>query len=482
MIQEKSNNHLTNWELVSVNPNSKIWNWKDLFCFWANSIQSIIGFSLVASLYLLYNLNIFIVLIALLSAGILVIIFSNVIGSISQKHGLPFPAVLRWSMGVKGAKYVALFRGIVALLMFGIQTYFLSKAIGFLFRVICFSYDASLLDNDLLFLFFMGMNLIDWVSLFLTVILQITLFSIGHLYNKKIINFSAFFVYFGLFLFSLILFSETTDISINLFISLFEYKNFILKENIFPYLSVTGTMFAYFSILILNFGDFARYVKSDQQLKIGNLSLLLNIILFSIFTILIVIMSDSHFGGLENILTNPMDIIGKFDNLYLSFISLIFIIIASLSTNLIANYIPAQNVLINFAPKRLNLKSVSFVIGFIGLLIGSTWLVLLSQNGILSLIDTLGSFFGSIFGIILIDYFYVKEKKINNKDLYSLQETGQYYFTNGWHIKAIYALLLGFIFSAATIWNLEFKFLQSYSWFIGAIASSFVYYLLSNKN
>ncbi len=482
MIQEKSNNQLTNWELVSVNPSNKIWNWKDLFCFWGNSLQSIIGFSLVASLYLLYNLNPVIVFASILSAGILVIIFSNIIGSISQKHGIPFPVILRLSMGVRAAKYLAMTRGIVALVMFGIQTYFLSKAIGFLFRVIFFSLDSSFLDNDLFLLFFMGMNIIDWFALFLTIILQIFFFSIGHLYNKKIINFSAYFVYFGLFLFSLIVFSETPDLSIKIFNDLFIFENLITKENIYPFISVTGTMFAYFSILILNFGDFSRYVKSDRELKKGNLSLLLNMILFSVFSIFIVVISDFNFGGLDKILTNPMDIIGKFDNLYLSFISLIFIIVASFSTNLIANYIPAQNALINFAPKKLNIKNVSFLIGISGLLVGASWLVFLSQNGILSLIDTISCLFGPIFGIIIIDYFYVKNKNINNKDLYSLDSSAEYYFSNGWHIKAIYALVIGFVFSASTIWNMDFNFLQAYSWFIGAISSSLVYYLLSNKS
>ena len=52
-----------NWEIVSVNPNNKIWNWKDLFCFWGSSIQSLIGFSLIASLFLVYQLNFFVVMI-----------------------------------------------------------------------------------------------------------------------------------------------------------------------------------------------------------------------------------------------------------------------------------------------------------------------------------------------------------------------------------------------------------------------------------
>ena len=61
MIQENEKFQLTNWEIVSVNPNNKIWNWKDLFCFWGVNIQSIIGFSLIASLYIVYDLNSFVV-------------------------------------------------------------------------------------------------------------------------------------------------------------------------------------------------------------------------------------------------------------------------------------------------------------------------------------------------------------------------------------------------------------------------------------
>ena len=60
-----------NWELVSVNPSSKIWNWKDLFCFWGNIIQSIIGFSLIASLYLVYEINIIVVFLGTLLSSLL---------------------------------------------------------------------------------------------------------------------------------------------------------------------------------------------------------------------------------------------------------------------------------------------------------------------------------------------------------------------------------------------------------------------------
>jgi NCS1 family nucleobase:cation symporter-1 len=75
----------------------------------------------------------------------------------------------------------------------------------------------------------------------------------------------------------------------------------------------------------------------------------------------------------------------------------------------------------------------------------------------------------------------IKKGNIINKDIYSLEKEGSYYFTGGWHIKALYSLIIGFIFSAATIWNISLMFLQSYAWIIGAIVAALVYYLLVEK-
>ena len=85
MNQQKSNKTLVNWDLVTVNPSNKNWNWKDLFCFWGVGIQSVIGFSLIASLYVVYDLNTFVVFFGTIFASLLVYFFSNLIGKPSQK-------------------------------------------------------------------------------------------------------------------------------------------------------------------------------------------------------------------------------------------------------------------------------------------------------------------------------------------------------------------------------------------------------------
>jgi len=483
--QIKSKKNLINWELVSVNPNDKIWDWKDLFCFWGCNIQSVIGFSLIASLYLVYELNVFVVLLGTFIASILVYFLANLIGKPSQKYGLPFPVILRSSLGISGAKYFGLFRGLVGIFMFGIQTYFLSRLFSFLVRIFIFSLDNTFLSQDIFLIFLLGLNIIDWISFVFTVILQAYLFSKSHQFNRFIIRFSAATVYSGMLIFFFTVFLYDVKVTSEAFADIFSIGNLFDKNNIVPLITVVGTIFAYFSIVIVNFGDFSRYVKDENQLKNGNLSLIINLIIFSFFAVFIVIGADiflnKNLENMERILTNPKDIVGKIDSIELTVIVLFFIIFSSVSTNLIANYIPTQNILLNIMPTKLNLKTSAIIILLLGFVIGIFWLTLLSQIGILAFVDTFAAFFGPLFGIIVTDYYSIKETNLNNKDIFSSENDSLYFYSNGWHIKAIYSLFLGFIFSASTIWNENLMIFHSFSWLIGALISSLTYYLLASK-
>ena len=485
MNQNKSKYSLSNWELVSINPNDKNWDWKDLFFFWGVNIQSVIAFSLIGSLYLVYELNVFVVFFGTLIGSIFVYLFANLIGKPSQKYGLSFPVILRSSLGIKGAKYFGFLRGLVGLFMFGIQTYFLSRLISFLIRIFIFSLDNSFLDNEVFLIFLLGLNIIDWIAFTFTILLQAYLFSKSHKFNRSIIKLSALTVYSGMLIFFLVVFLNDVLVVSAAFVDIFSLKNLFNKSNIVPLLTVAGSIFAYFSVIILNYGDFSRYVKNANELKKGNQSLILNLFIFSFFVVFIVIGSDiflnKNLENMERILTNPTDIIGKIDNIQLTVIALFFIVFSSASTNLIANYIPTQNTLLNFLPTKLNIKNTAVVISIIGFIIGIFWLTLLSQIGILAIIDTLAAFFGPLFGIMVIDYYFVKNTNLSNKDFFSLENNGRYFYSNGWHVKAIYSLTLGFIFSASTIWNESLMNFYSYSWIIGAFISSLTYYLLVNK-
>ena len=485
MSLQNSKKNLTNWDLVSVNPNEKNWDWKVLFCFWGVNIQSVIGFSLITSLYLIYNLNTFVVFFGTILGSLLVYFFSNLIGKPSQKYGLPFVVLLRSSLGINGAKYLGLIRFLVGVFLFGIQTYFLSKAFSYLIRIAIFSLDPTILDQQVFLTFLLGMNPIDWIAIIITIVFQGFLFSVGMNFNKKIIIFSAISVYFGIILFFLSVLLNDVKSTSQAFVNILNLENFLDKNNFGPLITVTGTIFAYFSFAILSFGDFSRYVKDDKELKKGNLSLILNLIIFSFLSLFIVSGMDSFLKenpeNLSRILTNPNDIIGKLNNLLIVALAIIFIIIASASTNLIVNFIPSQYTLINFLPFSLSIKSAGLIISILGFITAVFWLTYLSQVGALSIIDTFACFLGPLFGVMISDFYFIQKQKLNNKDIYSLENNGVYYYSGGWQIKAVYSVILGFIFSASTIWNTNLMFLQSLSWIIGAIITAFTFYLLAKK-
>ena len=208
-------------------------------------------------------------------------------------------------------------------------------------------------------------------------------------------------------------------------------------------------------------------------------------ILFSFLATTIVIGVDVVLNQklilVEQIITKPMDIIAKIDNTYISIYALIFIIFSSLSTNLITNYVPTQNSIINLFPKNLDLKTVGMLILFLGIIAGGLWPSLLSQLDLIKFIDSLAAFFGPIFAIIICDYYILKKRRVNHKDLFFIRPENEYIYSNGFNYRALYAIIIGFMFSFSAIWNLNFIDFKTYSWIIGFVVSYIIYYLL-NQN
>ena len=116
----------------------------------------------------------------------------------------------------------------------------------------------------------------------------------------------------------------------------------------------------------------------------------------------------------------------------------------------------------------------------LGLIFGGLWLPILSQSGALSIIDTIASFFGPIAGVIIADFYLIKNKEYISKDIFSNSKNGAYFYSSGWQIKGLYSMIIGFVFAASTIWNVELRFLQSFAWLIGAFTSYITYYLLAS--
>ena len=82
---------------------------------------------------------------------------------------------------------------------------------------------------------------------------------------------------------------------------------------------------------------------------------------------------------------------------------------------------------------------------------------------------------------MISDLYLIKNKNLLIKDMFSSKKSSSYFYKNGWHYQGLYSLIIGFIFSASTIWNPQLNFLQSFAYIIGAFVSSITYYLLVSK-
>ena len=159
---------LYNKDLAPTDKKKKNWGWFEIFNVWANDVQSLFGYTLAASLFLTYGLNGWAVFLAILLAGFFIMWLVNLSGKPSVKLGIPYPVFARASMGVIGANFPAMVRGIVAMFWYGAQTYFASTAVALLLKALSGSDGGS--DT------FLGMNGIDWISFIFVAGFQIYLF------------------------------------------------------------------------------------------------------------------------------------------------------------------------------------------------------------------------------------------------------------------------------------------------------------------
>ena len=127
-----SSKKLYNKDLAPTPSNKKNWGWFEIFNVWANDVQSLFGYTLAASLFIASGLNGWAVFLALILAGFFIMWLVNLSGKPSVKHGIPYPVFARVSMGVFGANFPAMARGLVAMFWYGAQTYAASTAVALL--------------------------------------------------------------------------------------------------------------------------------------------------------------------------------------------------------------------------------------------------------------------------------------------------------------------------------------------------------------
>jgi len=462
---------LYNKDLAPTDKKKKNWGWFEIFNVWANDVQSLFGYTLAASLFLTYGLNGWAVFLAILLAGFFIMWLVNLSGKPSVKHGIPYPVFARASMGVIGANFPAMVRGIVAMFWYGAQTYFASTAVALLLRALSGSEGGG--DT------FLGMDGIDWVSFIFVAGFQIYLFWQGIDLIRRFLNFAGPAVYAVMIILMLTIWAKAgggllSEVG-NIFSGVGNYEGGAFAA----FLAIFGTMVAYFAAVVINFGDFARFVKNEKEMRKGNLwGLPGNIFLFSFIALMVTAGTVAVFG---ETLTNPTEMVARVGHLGLTIIAAFAFFAATIGINMVANFIPPAYDLANLIPSKINFRTGGLITSIVGFVIGAFWVSVISNIGMFPFVNTLGAILAPVYGIMIVDYYVIKNQRLDVNQLFSTKKGGKYYYNDGWNQKAFVAWAIAGVFSVLTVWHPSLSGLGGYAWIIGAALGTILHLMMSGK-
>ena len=462
---------LYNKDLAPTDKAKKNWGWFEIFNVWANDVQSLFGYTLAASLFLTYGLNGWAVFLAILLAGFFIMWLVNLSGAPSVKLGIPYPVFARASMGVIGANFPAMVRGIVAMFWYGAQTYFASTAVALLLKALSGSDGGEAV--------LLGMNGIEWISFIFVAGFQIYLFWQGIDLIRKFLNFAGPAVYAVMIVLMLVIWGKAGGSLLSEVGNIFSGVGSYSGGAFAAFLAIFGTMVAYFAAVVINFGDFSRFVKNEKEMRKGNLwGLPGNIFLFSFIALMVTAGTVSVFG---ETITNPTDIVARVGNLGLTVIAAFAFFAATIGINMVANFVPPAYDLSNLMPSKINFRTGGLITSIVGFIIGALWVSFISQVGMFPFVNTLGAILAPVYGIMIVDYYVIKKKRIDINQLFSSKKGGKYYYNDGWNQKAFVAWAVAGVFSVLTVWHPALSGLGGFAWIIGAALGTVLHLMMSGQ-
>lgn len=461
---------LYNEDLAPLPHRKRGWGTFEIFNVWSNDIQSLFGYTLAATLFITSGLNGWWVMAGIVLAGFIVMFLVNLSGKPSVKYGIPYPVMARASMGVRGAQFPALVRGIVAIFWYGVQTYFASTAIALLITAVTGVSGGPTV---------LGMTAVGWVSYLIVAVFQVGLFLRGIDWITRYLNWAAPMVYVVMIALMIAIWIQAGSGLLSGLGDVFAGGGGDGGAPITAFVAVVGTMVAYFAAVIINYGDFSRFVKTERKMTRGNLlGLPVSLAVFSFLALIITAGTGVLYG---EALTNPADIVERVDNVWLTIIAALTFFAATVGINLVANFIPPAYDLANLIPSKISFRLGGIITAVIAFFIGALWISVISNMGIAKFVDTLGAVLAPLYGIMVIDYYLIRKQRLRVQELFSAKPGSTYYYTKGWNLRALAAFGIASVFSVSTVWVPALADWQGFAWLIGAAIGAALHFVFMGR-
>lgn len=455
-----TDSRLFNHDLSPTKINQRTWGTYNIASLWIGMSVCITTYMLASGL-IAGGMNWWQALITISLGNIIVLIPMVLNAHAGTKYGIPFPVLARAAFGTIGSNVPALLRAIVACGWFGIQTWIGGQALNSLISILIPQWGTWSLGSAAGFLIFWAMNVyfiingmesIRWLEAlgapFLLVVgiaLLVWAYVRGGGWGPILSQPSKF---------------QTMG----------EFWKFFIP-------SLTG-MVGYWATLSLNIPDFSRFAKSQKAQMMGQaIGLPPTMALYSFIGVAVTSATVVIFG---EAIWDPVILLSKFQNPIIVIISLLALMVATLTTNIAANVVSPANDFANLYPSKITFVRGGLMTAILGIVI-MPWKLLSDYSAyIFGWLVGYSGFLGPIAGILICDYFLIKKRNLIVIDLY--KRFGRYEYTNGFNLKAIYALAAGIFVALIGLLIPDLKFLYDYAWFVGFAVSFFVYLLIMKED
>ena len=376
------------------------------------------------------------------------------------KYGIPFPVFARASFGVLGANVPAILRALVACGWFGIQTWIGGEAINAMLIALAPSWAHVSYGPAMCFGFFWLLNV--------AVILR-GIETIRFLQGVS----APFLLLIGL---ALLLWARSKAGGFgpmlsnpSKFHSLAEFFRFFIP-------SLTGVV-GFWATVSLNIPDFTRYARSQRDQIVGQaLGLPATMTFYSFIGIAVTSATTIIFG---EALWDPVKVLARLGHPWAVVLAMIALLVATLNVNVAANVVSPSNDFSNLSPRRISFRTGGLITCAMGIAMQPWKLMANYGSYIFGWLVGYSGFLGPIAGILICDYFVLRDKALAPQDLY--RRDGQYEYSRGINWQAIVALALGVGVAFIGLVVPPLRVLYNYAWFVGFAVSFAAYFVLMSS-
>ncbi|MDR5907458.1 NCS1 family nucleobase:cation symporter-1 [Franzmannia qiaohouensis] len=453
-----------NADIAPTKAHERTWSKWNVAALWVGMSICVPTYTLGGVLTAYFGLSVGEALFAILLANVVVLIPLTLNAFPGTKFGIPFPVVLRSSFGILGSNVPCLVRALVGCGWFGVQTMFGGLAIHLLLSTIFPPWQAlGGLGEVVGFFVFGAMNLyvvirgaesIKWLEtlaapLLLAVAVGLMFWAWPHMSMTELLA---------------------------------QPPSRPEGAPVYGYFFAGLTaMVGFWATLSLNIPDFSRFAKSQKDQIVGQvLGLPMTMFFFAALGVVMTAASESLVG---QTVADPVSLIGMIDNPFWVALAMLFIIIATISTNTAANIVSPTNDFQNVAPKLVDQTRGVLITGAVGvLLMGYD---LLQKAGVITAGVSLeqmysnwllgySSLLGPIAGIMAVDYFLIKRQRL---DVPSLYQDGRAYPAVNW--PGFVAFGIPVALTVISLLTGTMYWFYDYGWFTGSALGAVIYYVAS---